>query len=88
MLSLYSSECKDGSEGRCSIEIPTNVTETKWTLTVENQLGKVELTDVADMTKRGTAAHRFVCFCVIKCLFAYLCLFLRVFCFSAHVCSR
>uniref|UniRef100_A0AAQ6IK65 Fibronectin type-III domain-containing protein n=1 Tax=Anabas testudineus TaxID=64144 RepID=A0AAQ6IK65_ANATE len=46
------SECKDGAKGRCSIEIPVNVTEVNWTLTVENPLGKVELTDKADMTRR------------------------------------
>lgn len=57
LLSLYSSQCKDGSQGRCSIKIPAKNTETKWTLKVTNQLGKVELTDVADMAKRGTALY-------------------------------
>lgn len=40
------------SKGRCSQAIQLPAEEKNWTLTAENELGKVELHDAADLTKR------------------------------------
>ncbi|KAM6975894.1 leukemia inhibitory factor receptor-like [Tautogolabrus adspersus] len=49
---LNGSDCPDDSEGRCSQKIQEEVGERNWTLTAQNKLGKVELTDRADLMTR------------------------------------
>ncbi|GLD51806.1 leukemia inhibitory factor receptor-like protein [Lates japonicus] len=49
---LVGRSCVDGSKGRCSQKVQVDVGERNWTLTVQNELGKVELSDRADLTKR------------------------------------
>ncbi|XP_040915438.1 leukemia inhibitory factor receptor-like isoform X2 [Toxotes jaculatrix] len=49
---LLGSPCANGSQGICSQNVKVNVGEKNWTLTAENKVGKVELTDTADLTKR------------------------------------
>ncbi|KAL7376479.1 hypothetical protein ABVT39_008881 [Epinephelus coioides] len=49
---LLGSPCKDPSKGTCSKTERIDVGERNWTLTVENPLGKVNLSDTADLTKR------------------------------------
>lgn len=36
------------------MEVQVDAGEQIWTLTAQNELGKVELSDIADLTKRGT----------------------------------
>uniref|UniRef100_UPI0037E8028C leukemia inhibitory factor receptor-like n=1 Tax=Semicossyphus pulcher TaxID=241346 RepID=UPI0037E8028C len=49
---LVGNDCSDGSKGRCSQKVQVEVGERNWTLTVQNKLGKAELTDRADLMKR------------------------------------
>ncbi|XP_070781233.1 leukemia inhibitory factor receptor-like [Enoplosus armatus] len=49
---LLGRPCVNGSEGRCSQKVQVDVGERTWTLTAQNELGKVELPDIADLTKR------------------------------------
>ncbi|XP_040013095.1 leukemia inhibitory factor receptor-like [Xiphias gladius] len=49
---LLGSPCEDGSRGRCLKKVQEDAGERNWTLTVKNKLGKVELSDRADLTKR------------------------------------
>ncbi|XP_042251445.1 leukemia inhibitory factor receptor-like isoform X1 [Thunnus maccoyii] len=49
---LLGRECNDTSEGKCSQEVQVRAGEQNWTLTAQNSLGTVELTDRADLTKR------------------------------------
>ncbi|XP_061655737.1 leukemia inhibitory factor receptor-like isoform X1 [Phyllopteryx taeniolatus] len=49
---LLGSQCADGSNGRCSHKMQVDVGERNWTLTAENQLATVVLTDRADLTNR------------------------------------
>lgn len=52
---LYFRQCADGSTGemRCSQKVQLDVGERNWTLIAQNELGAVELTDRADLTRRG-----------------------------------
>lgn len=45
------------------MEVQVDAGERNWTLTAQNGLGKVELSDRADLTKRGISSQ--------KCLQAY-----------------
>lgn len=56
--------------GICSV--PLKSTETTWTLVVENKLGKVKLTDEADMTTRGPAPYTCVSVGSQACLPVYI----------------
>ncbi|XP_070706599.1 leukemia inhibitory factor receptor-like [Pempheris klunzingeri] len=49
---LLGSQCADGSDGRCSLTLKVDLGERNWTLTAQNKLGRVELTDSADLTTR------------------------------------
>ncbi|XP_044030554.1 leukemia inhibitory factor receptor-like isoform X2 [Siniperca chuatsi] len=49
---LLGSQCANEFTGKCSQKVQVDVGEKNWTLTAENQLGKVELQDSADLTKR------------------------------------
>ncbi|XP_070845919.1 leukemia inhibitory factor receptor-like [Chaetodon trifascialis] len=49
---LLGSLCENGSMGRCKMEVPVDVGERNWTLTAQNNIGKVKLSDYADLTKR------------------------------------
>ncbi|KAG8010961.1 Oncostatin-M-specific receptor subunit beta, partial [Nibea albiflora] len=49
---LLGRKCVNGNKGECKMEVQVDAGERNWTLTAENQLGKVELTDRADLTKR------------------------------------
>ncbi|XP_013855366.1 leukemia inhibitory factor receptor [Austrofundulus limnaeus] len=49
---LNRSLCEHGSKGRCSLKSKVDSGERTWTLTAENILGKVELSDTADLMKR------------------------------------
>nr|XP_020456650.1 leukemia inhibitory factor receptor-like [Monopterus albus] len=49
---LLGSPCVDGFNGRCLHKVQVDAGERNWTLTAENRLGKLELSDRADMTKR------------------------------------
>lgn len=53
---LYFSKCENGSMGRCKMEVQVDAGERNWTLTAQNTLGKVQLSDCADLTKRGTSS--------------------------------
>ncbi|XP_030598760.1 leukemia inhibitory factor receptor-like isoform X1 [Archocentrus centrarchus] len=44
--------CNDVKSGKCSQKLPVEAGERNWTLTVENPLGKLELHDTADLTRR------------------------------------
>ncbi|XP_019114161.1 leukemia inhibitory factor receptor isoform X1 [Larimichthys crocea] len=48
---LLGRECVN-VKGECKMNVQVDAGERNWTLTAENQLGKVELTDRADLTKR------------------------------------
>lgn len=50
---LYFSRCENEFKERCSQKVQVDVGERNWTLTAQNKLGKVELLDRADLTKRG-----------------------------------
>ncbi|KAM3599828.1 uncharacterized protein V6R79_012252 [Siganus canaliculatus] len=52
LVSTTKSRCAEGSKGRCSHKVRLDVGERKWTLTAENGIGKVELSDSADLTQR------------------------------------
>ncbi|KAM9338351.1 leukemia inhibitory factor receptor-like [Symphorus nematophorus] len=45
-------ECPDGSAGRCKMAVRVDAEERNFTLTATNTLGKVVLSDAADLTKR------------------------------------
>ena len=47
---LYFRSCEAGI---CSQEAEVDVGERKWTVTAQNKIGKLELSDTADLTKRG-----------------------------------
>ncbi|KAM9794392.1 leukemia inhibitory factor receptor-like isoform X1 [Syngnathus typhle] len=49
---LLESNCAEGSNGRCSHKVRVDFGERNWTLTAQNKLGTVKLTDRADLTKR------------------------------------
>ncbi|TKS84082.1 Leukemia inhibitory factor receptor [Collichthys lucidus] len=49
---LLGRECVNAFKGECKMNVQVDAGERNWTLTAENQLGKVELTDWADLTKR------------------------------------
>ncbi|XP_041816362.1 leukemia inhibitory factor receptor-like [Chelmon rostratus] len=49
---LLGSKCENGSMGRCKMEVQVDAGERNWTLTAQNTLGKVQLSDCADLTKR------------------------------------
>ncbi|XP_035524391.1 leukemia inhibitory factor receptor-like [Morone saxatilis] len=49
---LLGSQCQDGSKATCSQKVQVDVGERNWTLTAQNKLGRVELSDSADLTKR------------------------------------
>ncbi|KAG7266649.1 hypothetical protein CRUP_028366, partial [Coryphaenoides rupestris] len=49
---LLGSSCSDTSKSKCRHEERIEAGERNWTLTVENKLGTLELTDRADLTKR------------------------------------
>ncbi|XP_026154044.1 leukemia inhibitory factor receptor-like isoform X2 [Mastacembelus armatus] len=49
---LLGSPCPHGYSGICSTKAQVDVGERNWTLTVVNKLGRLELSDRADMTKR------------------------------------
>nr|XP_046231697.1 leukemia inhibitory factor receptor-like isoform X2 [Scatophagus argus] len=49
---LLGSHCADGSMRRCKVEVQVDAGERNWTLTAKNDLGRVEVTDRADLTKR------------------------------------
>ncbi|XP_051269471.1 leukemia inhibitory factor receptor [Dicentrarchus labrax] len=49
---LLGSPCLDGSKATCSQKVQVDVGERNWTLTAKNKLGRVELSDSADLTKR------------------------------------
>ncbi|KAG7221229.1 hypothetical protein INR49_017446, partial [Caranx melampygus] len=49
---LLGSRCAKGSQPRCSKKVKVDVGEKNWTLTARNELGTVELSDRADLTKR------------------------------------
>ncbi|XP_071322498.1 leukemia inhibitory factor receptor-like [Trachinotus anak] len=49
---LLGRPCGNGFQGKCSQKVPVSAGERKWTLTAQNKIGKVELTDWADLTKR------------------------------------
>ncbi|XP_023253580.1 leukemia inhibitory factor receptor-like [Seriola lalandi dorsalis] len=49
---LLGRKCADGSPGSCSQKVQVNVGERNWTLMAHNELGTVELSDRADLTKR------------------------------------
>lgn len=44
--------CKNGSHGRCTMEVQVDAVKRNWTIIAKNYLGKVEITDSADLTKR------------------------------------
>lgn len=52
---LHFSHCATGFLGRCRVEEQVGAGERNWTVTAENGLGKVELSDAADLTRRGTS---------------------------------
>ncbi|AWP14867.1 putative leukemia inhibitory factor receptor-like [Scophthalmus maximus] len=45
-------QCAGASPGRCSQKVGVNASETTWTLTAQNELGTVELSERADLTRR------------------------------------
>lgn len=45
--------CPASSKKKCSLKVEVGAGERNWTLTAQNTLGKVELTDRADLMKRG-----------------------------------
>ncbi|KAM4533181.1 leukemia inhibitory factor receptor-like [Fundulus diaphanus] len=49
---LDGSTCDSKNKGRCSKKLKGEVGEKNWTLTAWNHLGKVEIQDTADLTKR------------------------------------
>uniref|UniRef100_A0A3Q2QQC9 Fibronectin type-III domain-containing protein n=1 Tax=Fundulus heteroclitus TaxID=8078 RepID=A0A3Q2QQC9_FUNHE len=49
---LSCSKCDSENKGRCSKKLKVEVGEKNWTLTAWNRLGKVEIQDTADLTKR------------------------------------
>ncbi|XP_068191484.1 leukemia inhibitory factor receptor-like [Antennarius striatus] len=49
---LLGSPCENGSLGRCEIEEKVDAGERNWKVTAQNILGKVELSDTADVTQR------------------------------------
>lgn len=49
---LNGRECPHGSKKRCSLRVEDGAGERNWTLTAQNELGKVELTDTADLMRR------------------------------------
>lgn len=40
------------------MEVQVNAGERNWTLTAQNEFGKVELSDRADLTKRGISSQK------------------------------
>ncbi|XP_068609290.1 leukemia inhibitory factor receptor-like [Brachionichthys hirsutus] len=49
---LDGSRCENGSQGRCKVRRKVDAGERSWKVTAQNELGRVELSDVADLTKR------------------------------------
>ncbi|XP_065325731.1 leukemia inhibitory factor receptor-like [Pelmatolapia mariae] len=49
---LHGSPCINGHLGKCFQKVEVDAVERNWTLTVTNPLGKLELHDRADLTKR------------------------------------
>ncbi|XP_035464805.2 leukemia inhibitory factor receptor [Scophthalmus maximus] len=49
---LLGRHCAGASPGRCSQKVRVNASETTWTLTAQNELGTVELSERADLTRR------------------------------------
>ncbi|XP_074545851.1 leukemia inhibitory factor receptor-like [Halichoeres trimaculatus] len=49
---LNGRSCPNSSELKCTLEVEGEAGERNWTLTAQNKLGKVELTDRADLMKR------------------------------------
>ncbi|XP_012732945.3 leukemia inhibitory factor receptor isoform X2 [Fundulus heteroclitus] len=49
---LDGSKCDSKNKARCSKKLKVEVGEKNWTLTAWNRLGKVEIQDTADLTKR------------------------------------
>ncbi len=50
---LYFRKLETGSVGRFEMNVQVDAVERNWTLTAQNILGKVELSDSADLMKRG-----------------------------------
>lgn len=44
--------------GKCSQKVELDAAERNWTLTVTNPLGKLELHDRVDLTKRGKTLEK------------------------------
>ncbi|CAI5666186.1 unnamed protein product [Oreochromis niloticus] len=49
---LQGSPCINGHSGKCSQKVEVDTVERNWTLTATNRLGKLELCDRANLTKR------------------------------------
>ncbi|XP_039856773.1 leukemia inhibitory factor receptor-like isoform X2 [Simochromis diagramma] len=49
---LQGSSCINGRSGKCSQKVKVDAAERNWTLTATNRLGKLEIHDNADLTKR------------------------------------
>uniref|UniRef100_A0AAX7VJC7 Fibronectin type-III domain-containing protein n=2 Tax=Astatotilapia calliptera TaxID=8154 RepID=A0AAX7VJC7_ASTCA len=49
---LQGSSCINGRSGKCSQKVKLDAAERNWTLTATNRLGKLEIHDNADLTKR------------------------------------